>query len=32
MLVEQAAEAFVWWRGLRPHTGTTIKKLTVPLE
>ena len=32
MLVEQAAEAFVWWRGLRPDTGTTIKKLTVPLE
>ena len=32
MLVEQAAEAFVWWRGFRPDTGTTIKKLTVPLE
>ncbi|QPF82000.1 shikimate dehydrogenase [Bradyrhizobium genosp. L] len=32
MLVEQAAEAFVWWRGLRPDTRTTIKRLTVPLE
>jgi len=32
MLVEQAAEAFVWWRGHRPNTGTIIKRLTVPLE
>ena len=32
MLVEQAAEAFGWWRGARPDTRTTIKKLTVPLE
>lgn len=32
MLVEQAAEAFEWWRGVRPATGELIKKLTVPLE
>jgi shikimate dehydrogenase len=31
MLVEQAAEAFLWWRGVRPTTETIIKKLTVPL-
>jgi shikimate dehydrogenase len=31
MLVEQAAEAFVWWRGVRPLTGTVIDKLTLPL-
>ncbi|MBA3776210.1 MAG: shikimate dehydrogenase [Betaproteobacteria bacterium] len=31
MLVEQAAEAFVWWRGVRPQTRTLIDKLTVPL-
>jgi len=31
MLVEQAAEAFVWWRGVRPPTRTLIDKLTVPL-
>ena len=32
MLVEQAAEAFVWWRGVRPDTRAMIAKLTVPLE
>jgi len=31
MLVEQAAEAFVWWRGVRPETRPLIDKLTVPL-
>jgi shikimate dehydrogenase len=31
MLVEQAAEAFVWWRGVRPATAKLIKKLSVPL-
>jgi len=31
MLVEQAAEAFAWWRGVRPETGPLIKQLTVPL-
>jgi shikimate dehydrogenase len=31
MLVEQAAEAFEWWRGVRPGTKALIRKLTVPL-
>jgi shikimate dehydrogenase len=31
MLAEQAAEAFEWWRGMRPDTQDVITKLTVPL-
>ncbi|MBV8428399.1 MAG: ABC transporter substrate-binding protein [Hyphomicrobiales bacterium] len=31
MLVEQAAEAFAWWRGVRPDTRSMIEQLTVPL-
>ncbi|WP_028215083.1 shikimate dehydrogenase [Paraburkholderia mimosarum] len=31
MLVEQAAEAFLWWRGVRPATSAVIDQLTVPL-
>jgi shikimate dehydrogenase len=31
MLVEQAAEAFAWWRGVRPETDGMIKTLTTPL-
>jgi shikimate dehydrogenase len=31
MLAEQAAEAFVWWRGIRPDTAAVIQKLTVSL-
>lgn len=31
MLAEQAAEAFEWWRGMRPASSAVIDKLTVPL-
>ena len=31
MLAEQAAEAFEWWRGMRPDTRAVIEKLTIPL-
>ncbi|MEO7151638.1 MAG: shikimate dehydrogenase [Burkholderiaceae bacterium] len=31
MLVEQAAEAYAWWRGVRPDTRAAIERLRVPL-
>ena len=31
MLVEQAAEAFAWWRGVRPQTDAVIAELSIPL-
>lgn len=31
MLAEQAAEAFAWWRGVRPGTADVIRQLAVPL-
>ncbi len=32
MLAEQAAEAYAWWRGVRPDTASVIRQLTVPLK
>ena len=31
MVVEQAAEAFLWWRGVRPETAPVIEALRTPL-
>jgi shikimate dehydrogenase len=31
MFAEQAAEAFAWWRGVRPDTSTIIRRLATPL-
>lgn len=32
MLVEQAALAFEWWRGVRPSTAQAIVQLTIPVD
>jgi shikimate dehydrogenase len=32
MLVEQAALAFEWWRGVRPATEQAIRELTIPID
>ncbi|MGI4793664.1 MAG: shikimate dehydrogenase [Janthinobacterium lividum] len=32
MVVEQAAESFAWWRGVRPTTRDIIAQLTKPLN
>jgi shikimate dehydrogenase len=32
MVVEQGAEAFLWWRGVRPETGPVIAALRTPLD